>query len=203
MKRVEKTDKINQWFLPHFAVVKEKRTTTKTRIVFDAAAQNRGKSLNDAIQAGPKLQKDLLNLLIWFRRSPVALSGDISEMFLQVGLLKDDSVYHRFLWHNLDASQEPHVYKFQRLVFGNTASPFCAQFILHKHATDNAEDYPETADTVNNSMYVNDVFDSCETSKDAIELRRQLSELLNSASFQLRKWSSNDKSMLEDMPEED
>jgi hypothetical protein len=52
-------------------------------------------------------------------------------------------------------------------------------------------------------MYVDDVLDSCETSKDAIELRRQLSELLNSASFRLRKWSSNNKSVLEDVPEED
>ena len=50
------------------------------------------KSLNDAIRAGPKLQRDILNVLI---RSPIALSGDISEMFLQVGLLKGDRVYHR------------------------------------------------------------------------------------------------------------
>jgi hypothetical protein len=88
-------------------------------------------------------------------------------------------------------------------VFGNTASPFCAQFIVQKHAEDKAEHYPEAADTVRNSMYVDDVLDSCETSKDAIELRIQLSELLNSASFGLRKWSSNDKSVLEDVPEED
>ena len=203
VKKIEKTNEINQWFLPHFAVIKEERTTTKTRIVFDAAAKDRGKSLNDAIRAGPKLQKDLLNVLIRFRRSPIALSGDISKMFLQVGLLKDDRAYHRFLWRNLDASREPDVYEFQRLVFGNTASPFCAQFIVQKHAEDTAEHYPEAADTVSNSMYVDDVLDSCETSKDAIELRRQLSELLNSASFRLRKWSSNDKSVLEDVPEED
>ena len=95
------------------------------------------------------------------------------------------------------------MYEFQRLVFGNTASPLCAQFIVQKHAEDKAEHYPEAADTVSNSMYVDDVLDSCETSKDAIELRRQLSELLNSASFRLRKWSSNDKSVLEDVPEED
>ena len=107
-------------------------------------------------------------------------------MFLQVGLLKDDRSYHLFLWRNLDASREPDVYEFQRLVFGNTASPFFAQFIVQKHAEDKAEHYPEAADTVSNSIYVDDVLDSCETSKDAIELRRQLSELLNSASFRLR-----------------
>jgi hypothetical protein len=102
---IEKTNEKNRWFLPHFAVIKEERTTTKTRIVFDAAAKDRGKSLNDAIRAGPKLQKDLLNVLIRFRRSPIALLGDISEMFLQVGLLKDDRAYNRFLWLNLGASR--------------------------------------------------------------------------------------------------
>ena len=203
VKKVEKTNEPNQWFLPHFAVIKEERTTTKTRIVFDAAAKDRGKSLNDAIRAGPKLQKDLLNVLLRFRRSPVALSGDISEMFLQVGLLKDDRIYHRFLWRNLDSSRVPYVYEFQRLVFGNTASPFIAQFVLQKHAKDNAEDYREAAGTVSDSMYVDDVLDSRETSKDVIELRRQLSELLELASFRLRKWSLNEKSVLEDVPEED
>ena len=123
--------------------------------------------------------------LLRFRRSPVALSGDISEMFLQVGLLKDDRIYHRFLWRDLDSSREPYVYEFQRLVFGNPASPFIAQFVLQKHAKDNAEDYREAAGTVSDSMYVDDVLDSRETSKDVIELRRQLSELLGLASFRL------------------
>ena len=58
--KIEKTNETNQWFLPHFAVIKEERTTTKSRIVFDAAAKDRGKSLNDTIRAGPKLQRDIL-----------------------------------------------------------------------------------------------------------------------------------------------
>ncbi len=203
VKKVQTNNDKDQWFLPHFAVIKEYRTTTKTRIVFDAAAKNRGKSLNDAIHPGPKLQKDLLTVLIRFRRAPVALSGDISEMFLQVGLRENDRLYHRFLWRSFDASKEPSVYEFQRLVFGNTASPFCAQFVIQNHAEMKATDYPEAADTVNNSMYVDDVLDSSETQQEAIELRRQLSEMLNAAHFHLRKWSSNDRSVLEDVPMED
>ena len=203
VKKVRTNNDKNQWFLPHFAVIKEDRTTTKTRMVFDAAAKNRGKSLNDAIHPGPKLQKDLLTVLIRFRRAPVALSGDISEMFLQVGLREEDRRYHRFLWRSFDASQEPSVYEFQSLVFGNTASPFCAQFVIQNHAEMKAADYPKAADTVNNSMYVDDVLDSLETPQEAIELRRQLSEMLNAAHFHLRKWSSNDRSVLEDVPTED
>ena len=58
------------------------KTTTKVRIVFDCSAKMDGVSLNDVICAGPKLQKDLFDVLIRFRRNPVALACDIKEMYL-------------------------------------------------------------------------------------------------------------------------
>ena len=128
--------------LPHFPVVKEDRVTTKVRVVFDAAAKHDGKSLNDAIWPGPKLQRDLVHVLTRFRRAPVALSADISEMFLQVELQEKDCLYHRFLWRDFDTSRAPDVYEFQRLLFGNTASPFCSQYVLQTHAKTHALDFP-------------------------------------------------------------
>lgn len=123
-----------QWFLPHFPVVKEDRVTKKVHVLFDAAAKHDGKSLNDAIWLGPKLQRDLVDVLTRFCRAPVALSADISEMFLQVELQEKDRPYHRLLWRDLDTSREPDMYEFQRLLFGNTASPFCSQYVLQTHA---------------------------------------------------------------------
>lgn len=70
------------WYLPHFPVVRMDKTTTKVRIVFDCSAKTDGVSLNDVICAGPKLQKDLFDVLIRFRRNPVALACDIKEMYL-------------------------------------------------------------------------------------------------------------------------
>ena len=92
-------------------------------------------------------------MLIRFRRAPVALSADISEMFLQVKIRKNNQRYHRFLWLNLDQSRNPDVYEFQRLPFGNTASPSRAQYVLRSHARSQAAIYPEAADTVDNFMY--------------------------------------------------
>ena len=40
------------WYLPHFAIVRPQKTTTKVRIVFDAAANCGGLSLNDTIFPG-------------------------------------------------------------------------------------------------------------------------------------------------------
>ena len=60
--------------------------TTKIRMVFDAAPKNEGKSFNDGVRSGPKLQRDLTDVLTRFPRAPIALFGDISEMFSQVDL---------------------------------------------------------------------------------------------------------------------
>ena len=201
--KVPKTNDTEQWFLPHFPVIRQDRATTKVRIVFDAAAKENGKCLNDAVRAGPKLQRELIDVLTRFRRAPIALSGDISEMFLQVGLSEEDQRYHRFLWRNLDPTKEPDHYEFKRLLFGNRASPFCSQHVVLTHAKAHATDYPHAAETVNDSMYVDDVLDSCETVDEAVQLRRELSELFALGNFKLRKWSSNDPAVLNDIPVED
>ena len=52
------------WFLPHFPVLRHEKSTTKTRIVFDASAKFNGISLNDIVLQGPKLQNDLFTVLI-------------------------------------------------------------------------------------------------------------------------------------------
>ena len=49
--------------------------------------------MNDVILAGTKLQRDVLEILLRFRLRPVALVGDIKEMFSQVvSLRKTESI---------------------------------------------------------------------------------------------------------------
>ena len=139
--------------MPHFPVVKEERVTTKVLVVFDAAAKYDGECLNDTIWLGPKLQRELVDVLTRFRWAPVTLSADISKMFLQVELQDKDQPFHRFLWRDLDTSREPDMYEFQRLLFGNTASPLCSQYFLQNHAKTDALEFPEAARTVDESMY--------------------------------------------------
>jgi hypothetical protein len=203
IREVPKSEAKEQWLLPHFPVFRPDKETTKVRTVFDAAMKHEGKSLNSATRPGPKLQREIVDILIRFRKAPIALTADISEMFLQVSLREQDRPYHRFLWRNYDSTQEPKVYEFQRLLFGNAASPFCAQYTLHSHAQTHAREYPAAAESVDHSMYVDDLLDSCETVPDAQNLQLQLSELLALAGFKLRKWASNDDEVLRNVPEED
>ena len=203
VRKVPLTAEDDQWFLPHFPVIRNDKATTKVRIVFNAAAKHDGKSLNHAVLPGPKLQRELVDVLCRFRRAPVALSADISQMFLQVGLRQQDRAYHRFLWRNLNDKKEPKVYEFLRLPFGNASSPFCALYVLQTHAKAVSEEKPKASETIDNSMYTDDVLDSCETVREACSLRHDLSDVLSDAGFKLRKWLSNEPSVIAEVPIED
>ena len=84
---VKEQVRARQWFLPHFPRVRMNKATTKVRIVFDASAMYKGISLNNVINAGPKLQHDLTTVLLRFRKHPVAIICDIEEMYFYVSRL--------------------------------------------------------------------------------------------------------------------
>ena len=107
------------------------KDTTKIRIVFDALEKCQGISLNDAMKQGPKLQRDLFDVLLRFRRFPVAIVCDIAEMYLRIGISPKDRPYHRFLWRGIDQDRRPDVYEFDRVVFGMISSPFLNQFVYN------------------------------------------------------------------------
>ena len=184
-----------EWLLPHFPVVRPDKSTTKVRIVFDASATE---SL-----PGPKLQSDIVDILVKFRKDPVALVGDISQMYHQLVLLPEDRPLHRFLWRNLDRSKEPEVYEFIRFVFGGCYCPFCAQFTWQQHAERHADELPLAAEAGGKNCYMDDLMPSVESSSQAIETRQQLTTLGDKAKFHIRKWISNRREVLEDIPEED
>ena len=116
LRRVEPDEPLppEVWYLPHIPVIHMDKTTTKVRIVFDCSEKMDRLSLNDAICAGPKLQKDLFDVLIRFRRNPIAMECDIKEIYLGLEIEERDGPYFRLFWRALDSNREPDVYKFSR-----------------------------------------------------------------------------------------
>ncbi|XP_064481011.1 uncharacterized protein LOC135394265 [Ornithodoros turicata] len=56
------------YYMPHRKVIRESSTTTKPRVVFDAPSHAAGTaSLNDCLESGPKLNPNVLDILIRFR----------------------------------------------------------------------------------------------------------------------------------------
>ncbi|XP_067654160.1 uncharacterized protein [Haliotis asinina] len=74
----EETEPEDKWYLPHFPVVRMDRT--KIRIDFDTSAESKGTSLNSVIDQGPKLQRDIVDALLQFRRHQVVVISDTAEI---------------------------------------------------------------------------------------------------------------------------
>ena len=73
--------------------------------------------------------------------SKVILVADLTEMFSQVTMVKQDRQHHRLLWRGLDLSRPPEVYEAMRLMFVYRSSPCLAQYVVQKHSEDNIYDY--------------------------------------------------------------
>ncbi|UYV84339.1 hypothetical protein LAZ67_X001892 [Cordylochernes scorpioides] len=111
------------WYISHFGVTNPNKPG-KLRLVFGAAARSNGVSLNEALSKGPDLISPLTSVLWKFRVHNIALTGDITDMFHRVRVIKEDQCNQRFLWRNMNTSIEPDHYEMQVLIFGATSSPY-------------------------------------------------------------------------------
>lgn len=192
------------WYLPHHPVFHPKKPN-KVRVVYDCSAKHQGNALNSELLQGPDLTNSLVGVLTRFREESVALMSDIEEMFYQVRVTEEDRDALRFLWFkngNLDGDIE----EFQMNVhlFGGTSSPSCANFALRKTADDNSGEFSQLAiETVKRNFYVDDCLKSVATEKAAIQLAKELRDLLAKGGFRLTKWMSNSPAVLSSIPEQD
>ena len=71
-----------------------------------------GKNLNSESLPGPikaKLQRDIVDVLVKFSKKPVALAGDVSQMYHRIPLRPVDTPLHRFLYRNLGSGDIPKI----------------------------------------------------------------------------------------------
>ncbi|XP_071571819.1 uncharacterized protein [Temnothorax nylanderi] len=185
------------YYLPHHGVYKLDSTTTKLRVVFNASSRcANGLSLNDTLLSGPKLQQDLLAILIRFRAEPVALTADVKQMFHQVWINPEQCDYQRIVWR-FSESDPILDYILKTVTFGLTCSPFLAIYCLLQLATLHREEYPLAFAALFEALYVDNIVVSVRTVEQACALRDQLLSLLRSAGFELRKWASSHPAALD------
>ena len=192
-----------QWFLPHHAVFK-RSNPSKCRVVFDCAAQYGGISLNDAILQGPNFLNNLAGVLLRFRKEPVAVIADIKLMFHQCFVQPNDTRFLRFLWWpGGDTSAPAKVYAMQVHLFGGKSSPSVVNYCMRKTADDQELNYSELAiDTLRRSFYMDDMIRSVKCVEDARELIPEMQKLLQEGGFDLGKFMSTSREVIETVPEE-
>lgn len=184
-------------YLPHHAVVRYDKETTKVRVVMNASSQgNNGVSLNDELMIGPKLQQDLRHILMRWRTHPICIIADLVKMYRQVLVHKDDANFQRILWRSNPDMPIQH-YRLITLTFGTACAPYLAIKTLQRLADEEKTKYPIAAEITKNDYYVDDLMTGCDTENEAINIYEEMNLLMNSGGFQLQKWSSNSKKLLE------
>lgn len=186
------------WYIPHHMVTHN----NKDRIVFNCSYSYQGQALNDILLPGPVLGPSLLGVLLRFREYPVAISGDVKGMFHQVRLLPSDKSIVRFLWRDMQRTEQPRIYEWQVLPFGKTCSPCCAIYAHQEIAQNHLQVDPAQVRVVKYSFYVDNCLHSLQNVAEARALVDDLRQLLLTGGFELRQWASNRPEVIQHLPSE-
>ena len=186
-------------YLPHQAVVRQDKATTKIQIVYDASAKTTGPSLNDCLYTGPKFDQRIMDILLRFRTSRIALTADIERAFLQICVDEGDQDVLRFVWFDDVAKPQPEVQtlKFTRVVFGVSSSPFLLNATIRHHLKKYMSTHTELVKRISESNYVDDVVSGAETKEEAFTMYRESKVMLRKGGFNLRKFNTNSSELRE------
>ncbi|CAF4899123.1 unnamed protein product [Pieris macdunnoughi] len=167
---VKDKDPLECVYLPHHGVIREDKTTTKVRVVFDASCKGtNGISLNQTLMVGPKLQQDLRHIIMRWRMHPICLSADIVKMYRQVVVTDADADFQRLVWRE-DEESEIKDYRLIRVTFGTACAPYLAVKTLQQLAIDEHKECPDVAEKIITDYYVDDLLTGCETVEEGLRI---------------------------------
>ncbi|XP_039746104.1 uncharacterized protein LOC120623888 [Pararge aegeria] len=192
-------DKPNVVYLPHHAVIRNDKSTTKVRPVFDASCQGiNGVSLNNDLMIGPTLQPELRQIIMRWRCHPICLIADIIKMYRQVKVFEEHVDFQRLYWRDSPDSDLQH-FRLLRVTFGTSAAPYLAVRCLQQLAYDEGNDFPYASNRVLSDFYVDDLITGCETEEEGRQIYKEMNELLSRGGFQLQKWSTNSTDLMKEI----
>ncbi|GFQ84751.1 uncharacterized protein TNCT_690321 [Trichonephila clavata] len=186
----------NTFYLPHRAVIRTDKTTSKLRIVFDASSHAKGQlSLNDCLHTGLNFIPNLFSLLIKFRMNPIAFVADIKMAFLMIEIDESERDFTRFFWDEnpgIDLeNKRPEIFRMTRVLFGVKSSPFLLAATIKHHLKKYADIFPDTFNHLNQSLYVDDFLCGHVSVQEALTTCKESRQILKDASMDLRKWRTN------------
>lgn len=190
------------YFIPHHCVLKPTSSTTKLRVVFDASCKtSNGLSLNDNLLAGPKIQEDLMIILLRFRLFKFVATADVKKMYRQFLIDPSHARYQLIYWRKNESSPLD-VFRLLTVTYGTRPGAYLAIRALHQLARDEGKDFPLGAKLLLNNFYVDDALMGADTLDELQESLDQLSGILQRGGLALGKYCSNSPSVMQRIPPE-
>lgn len=187
MKLVDRSAEIDEivYFIPHHCV------KPKFRVVFDGSCKtDQGISLNDIQLVGEKLQFDLADINMRFRRYPIAVMADIKMMFRQIGILPEYWNLQKIFWR-ANRNEPLREYWLTVVTYGLASSPHNAVRALVQCGREAEREFPSAARAILRDFYMDDMLSGAEDENEAFHLAQQVDKVLLGGGFELRKWQSN------------
>lgn len=183
------------FYMPHHAVVRLDKTTSKLRIVFDASCKGpNNKSLNENMLIGPKLQQDLKHIVMRWRIHEIAFIADCIKMYRQVKVTDESANYQRILWR---VNGKIKTYRLNRVTFGTASAPYLATKTLQQLAIDEEQQFPEASLVTKSDFYMDDLLSGADNLEEAYDVYKQMTGLMKAGGFELQKWASNKTEFIE------
>lgn len=197
----ERSTLTDVYYLPHHGVWKEHSTTTKLRVVFNGSSPTTsGYSLNDILHTGAKLQTEIFDVLCWFRKFQYVFSTDVEKMFRQIKVHQDHWAFQRVLW--LDPVKGPLIFELSTVTYGLVCAPYIALRVFQQLVEDEGSKYPLAVSILTKGRYVDDIFGGADSIEEAHACMNHLDRLCTAGGFSLKKWMSNEPSVLQHIPVE-
>jgi hypothetical protein len=175
------------WYLPHHAVISDKKPD-KLRIVFDCAAKYRGESINDKCLQGPDVVNKLVDVLLRFREHKYAITADVKDMYYQVLIPADQRDLLRFLWYR---DGQVMTYRMKCHVFGGIWCASSSTHALRRVVTDDPDVTELVKNTILHSFYVDDCLVSAPDESTIRSVWLDVSAQLAKGGFELTKFQAN------------
>lgn len=192
-----------KYFIPHHGVCKGEAENLKLRVVFDSSARGvSGVSLNDCLYPGPKLQRDVIDVLLGFRLNRIAFTGDICKMYRQFWIHPKYRPLQHIFWRE-SPQEELKEFELNTVTYGLNCALYLALRIIKEIASLVADHAPNVSRTLLKQTYMDDICTGADSVEEALSLKTALVQTLAQFGLELKKWSSNSDKLLSTVKIED
>ncbi|XP_052746923.1 uncharacterized protein LOC128199792 [Bicyclus anynana] len=184
-------------YLPHHAVVFKDKSTTKVRVVIDASCSGITEvNSNNDHPVGPSFQHTLKHIILRWQNHTLCLVSDIDKIYQQVKVtLEDADQLQRILWR--DESGTTQQDRMSRVTFGKAYAYYPAANVLQQLAT-NEDIYNAAAvEKILQDIYTNDLMTGYQTVEECMQLKNEISYILEKGGIVVQKGASSSKATME------
>ncbi|GFY12002.1 integrase catalytic domain-containing protein [Trichonephila clavipes] len=121
-------------------------------------------------------------------------------MFRQI-LVNEDVEFQRIFWR--ERPEEPlKEYRLLTVTYGTDCAPYLSIRTIQQLGEEEIKKFPDASKVSLEDFYVDDLIIGTNLKEDVKKLVSQVIELMKKGGFPIRKWASNESSVLESLPPE-